>query len=675
VTTRRFLIARWIFLALAFVTSAPAAAQSDEETAEDEPEYEATAEVEAPSTSVTRHSFEAEELASVPGARGDAIRAVDILPGTGRGSGFPGGIPVIRGAQQLESQVLLDGTPVPLLFHFGDITSFFQSRLLDRVDFYPGNFSARYGRVVGGIIEARVRDPRADGLHGILDLSVLDSSVLVEGPLGKHAGVALAARRSNIDFFFSQFVPEDAYSVVAAPVYYDYQALGTYRFGQHRLRLLGYGSRDSFELILSKPDAADPTLRGAVGGSVEFHHLNFRLDSKLSEEVRHTASLTLGRQDIAVHLGPDLREQRDYQLFGRSELEMRVSREVQVAFGVDVVGAVIDGAYSGQRPFGFEGSENAFESSLLAQTIQVELEPQWVVSPAFWAEVSLRPIEHVLVVPGVRADYYNNLRAWTLDPRLAVRHELTDFTTFKAGVGLFSQAPQWYEALEGVSNPELDPYHALHWSAGVEQKLGDAVELDVEGFYKRLFERVVPTEGGRAPHLVNDGRGRIYGAEIGASLRPSPRTFAYLAYTLSRSERQDRNAAWRLFDDDQTHVLSAVFSQRFGAGWQAGARFRLISGRPFTPVLSAVYDARVDLYRPVYAPINSEREATFHQLDVRVEKQWRITSDFKLAAYLEVLNAYNASNPEGVRYSYDYSKRETVSGLPILPNLGVRGEL
>jgi hypothetical protein len=99
-----------------------------------------------------------------------------------------------------------------------------------------------------------------------------------------------------------------------------------------------------------------------------------------------------------------------------------------------------------------------------------------------------------------------------------------------------------------------------------------------------------------------------------------------------------------------------------------------VTGNPTTPVVAAVYDARVGAYRPIYGELNSEREPAFHQLDLRVEKQWTI-SDAKLAVYLELMNATNRQNPAGVRYSYDYSKRETVSGLPILPNLGVRGEL
>ena len=71
---------------------------------------------------------------------------------------------------------------------------------------------------------------------------------------------------------------------------------------------------------------------------------------------------------------------------------------------------------------------------------------------------------------------------------------------------------------------------------------------------------------------------------------------------------------------------------------------------------------------------NSRRDPLFNQLDARVEKEWKL-GPVKLATYLDVQNVYAAENPEGYRYSFDYSKREAVSGLALFPNLGLRGEL
>ena len=52
-------------------------------------------------------------------------------------------------------------------------------------------------------------------------------------------------------------------------------------------------------------------------------------------------------------------------------------------------------------------------------------------------------------------------------------------------------------------------------------------------------------------------------------------------------------------------ILSVVASYDLGRGWEVGGRFRLVSGNPTTPIEGAVYDAGLDVYRPIYGRTNS----------------------------------------------------------------------
>jgi hypothetical protein len=63
----------------------------------------------------------------------------------------------------------------------------------------------------------------------------------------------------------------------------------------------------------------------------------------------------------------------------------------------------------------------------------------------------------------------------------------------------------------------------------------------------------------------------------------------------------------------------------------------------------------------------------FHQLDVRIEKNWQFRA-WRLMAYLDVWNAYNHAAVEDYVYNYDFTRRAPQTGLPIVPSLGVRGE-
>lgn len=63
----------------------------------------------------------------------------------------------------------------------------------------------------------------------------------------------------------------------------------------------------------------------------------------------------------------------------------------------------------------------------------------------------------------------------------------------------------------------------------------------------------------------------------------------------------------------------------------------------------------------------------FHQLDLRVDKEWKFDV-WSLRAYLDVQNAYNHQNVEGVSYNFNYSQSMQLTGLPIIPSLGLRGD-
>ena len=168
---------------------------------------------------------------------------------------------------------------------------------------------------------------------------------------------------------------------------------------------------------------------------------------------------------------------------------------------------------------------------------------------------------------------------------------------------------------------------------------------------------------------------RIYGLEIAGRARPTGRFFGFLSYTLSRSERRDHpNAPWRLFDFDQSHILTLSMVYKLGRGWELGGTFRLVSGNPITPVIGSVYDVTSDIYQPIYGALNSQRVGLFHRLDVRLEKMWRFTH-WNLAFYIDIQNIYSRMNPEGTLYNYDYRESQVVGGLPIIPSLGLRGEL
>ena len=61
------------------------------------------------------------------------------------------------------------------------------------------------------------------------------------------------------------------------------------------------------------------------------------------------------------------------------------------------------------------------------------------------------------------------------------------------------------------------------------------------------------------------------------------------------------------------------------------------------------------------------------QFDFRFDKEW-VFNDWILFLYLDVQNLTNRMNAENIRYDYDFENFQEISGLPIFPIFGLRGE-
>lgn len=640
---------------------------------EDEPEptYGAAANVEAPPREPTKRSLSREEMTRMPGTRGDPIRATELLPGVGRPPAG-GGNPVLRGANLNDSQVFAEGAPVPLLYHFGGLSSFAHGRVLESVDVFPSNFSVRYGRKAGGVVDVRFRDPRTDGLHGIADVSLLESSLLLETPVNDKLSVLAAARRSNIDAVLGAVSSED-FAITSAPVYWDYQAIATFKPTERdRIRLVAWGSRDSFRFLLKKPSDFDPMIRGAISETTSFHDVQLGYRHRFDKGSEFTTELTYGRTDLESKFASIANGGFGInQLQGRSELALVVTPAIRVVAGADVLANHFDARYDGLPEPESEGGLPMAVSTQKAASVRAR---EWILQPGGYLEVGVRPVSRLLLLSGLRADYNDFVSRGSLDPRFTARWEVDDATTVKAGLGRFTQQPEESRVVAPIGNPALGLTHSTHLTVGAERKIGGNVTLAAEGFAKWLDGIVESTPDRVAPFYLNSQRGRAYGGELFARWNPTGRFFGFVSYTLIRSERRSPGEAWRLFERDTPHILNAAASYKLGHGWEVGAALRYTSGTPYTPVVASTYDAANDVYVPRAGAQMSARNPAYVRLDARVEKKWTFQV-WSLSVYLDVQNVLNSPNREGFSYSYDYRTRDGMRGLPIFPALGLKGEL
>ena len=177
--------------------------------AEDEEAFGASARVRGNEGELVRHVMDADQLATVPGTRGDPLRAIGLLPGLGRPA-YDNGSLLIRGAAPTDSAAFIDGMSVPLVFHFGGLTSVVPVELVHDIELSPSNFAVRYGRRSGGVVDVRLREPATGnpGAAGSVELDVIDATATLRLPLGKRGASLIGLRRSLLDLTLAPVVQE-----------------------------------------------------------------------------------------------------------------------------------------------------------------------------------------------------------------------------------------------------------------------------------------------------------------------------------------------------------------------------------------------------------------------------------------------------------------------------------
>jgi TonB family protein len=634
------------------------------------------------------------EMRSVAGTQGDAFKVLQSLPGVARAA-FGSGALVVRGSKSWDSRVYVDEIAIPQLFHFAGLSATFNAASIESITFQPGNWGTSFGRGIGGLVQAEVRTPSRTGFHGFIDVSTFDVSAMVEAPLSKDWSVSAAGRKGlaefTLPFAINTFAPQAAAGVgfSLAPSYFDYQLRAERRStSKSRLFISLYGSSDRYAFINPNPfiDPATEGNQGSAGNAISYHRLTLGFDYRFSDRVTFVSRNSIGF-DQYEQLGgaTDIfyrGTQTPVQARERFRIEIPEAKLV-LNTGLDLL--IAPTFLEAQSPPNFKA--NQVPDPYVARRLLVENSSTFYVEPGVFLEGTWKPHESLSIIGGVRLDYQSFMQKLWVDPRLSVLWTPVDWLTVKGGAAMYHQPPDYRvgQLSPVFGNPGLQPEAANHFTVGAETRFTDAISLDVNVYYKQLTQQVrqVLTSGlgsdvnipGAETRFSSAGYGRAYGAELLLRHKLTKNFFGWVAYSLSRFERDGYGGQeWSPGPLDQPHNLIVVASYQLPFDIVVGGRFRYASGPLVTPVVASLYDVDGNYYYPLPGQPWSVRLPDFVQLDVRIDKRF-VFNTWTLALYLDIQNVTNAQNPEGLFYSFNYTQKAYVNGIPILPSLGVRGEL
>jgi len=555
----------------------------------------------------------AADIREMPGAFGDAFRAIEALPGV---TPILSGIPyfVIRGAPPGNTGFYLDGIRVPSLFHFAIGEAVVHPALVESVNLYAGAYPARFGRFAGGILSGDTIPP-SDKFHGEANVRILDTGALLETPFAGGRGDALVSGRVGY--------PGLVLTVVDPNVglqYYDYQARVSYRLADgSEIKLFGFGSYDS---ISGRSSSSGP-LQQLLG--LEFERLAVRYTRRLGKAAEVRVESTIGHDRTASGNSPPVvLTSESYSLL--SELSVPLTEATTVRTGADIVFEPyrFDFSPTGSTPGdptggGLLGAILPTAQNDLTTGVYGELSTK--LSRRIDAEVGLRGDLFTASYPGESPanPTTQSRQVPAFDPRLTVRYKLPHRVVLISALGMAHQPSNVPLPIPALSFSQLGRglQTAYQASEGIEAKLPWGFTSSVTVFGNDFaglaqLSNDCPSDA-PASCASTTVHGRSYGFELLVRRDLTQRLSGWLSYTLSRSERDSfdgTTGVWghRLSEFDRPQVANLVVAYDLGARWRAGGRLVAYSG---TPYATSSIDG---------AP--NARTPPFFRLDLRIEKRW-----------------------------------------------------
>jgi len=532
-------------------------------------------------------------------------------------------------------------------------------------------------------------DPGAN-LRTTLGLSVTNMRLTSQGEFADGKGQWLAAaRRGYIDLA----IKLGGHEIQSSPTYYDFSGKVQYRLSpKQTMSLHVLCAADTFKR-LNQP--GDPNFWSSYDSAYVWGRWLGEFGERLSEEtVLSFSQLDWHRTgDGLIDGGAHrflLHDDRRLDTIGlRQDWTLNLTDHALVHTGFELKSGEARYDYALLRDQWFLSNGNLTTTT---RTVNYTLRPDGDFTSAY-ASLRVQPWTPFVVEPGVRFERHTQTDDSGWSPRLNASLALGKHTTVRAAWGIYRQA----QGLQELSMQDRDTkFHpsekAEQRVIGISHSLNSGVDMRLEA-YERLSTHLRPHWQNMVepfnvfPESLYDRvrldptRGRAYGVELTAEHRKGRRFGWAASYVYSVAEEKV-GSRWVPNNWEQRHTFTTEITYVPARNWQLSASWQIHSGWAYTDQI--FYLQRLNsgelTYAWTYGPVGGLRAPTYHRLDLRATRTYRLTQGV-LRAYVDIFNAYNQANKIGFDDHYAYvSNGQLVvvktpgSMLPILPSAGLSWE-
>ncbi|MBM3404536.1 MAG: TonB-dependent receptor [Bacteroidetes bacterium] len=629
------------------------------------------------------------EIKQIPmvGGQADLAQYLQVLPGV-IFTGDQGGQLYIRGGSPIQNKVLLDGMTIYNPFHSIGFFSVFDMDIMRNADVYTGGFNAEYGDRISSIMDIKTIDGNKKRFSGKADVSTFGAKLLLQGPIVKEkedsrgsASFILSYKNSYLkesSKIFYQYIDKQGLPFSFSDIYGKFSINAA---NGSKVNLFGFNFNDHVnyrEIQDFKWNSSGgglnfivipPKSSVLINGICTYSYYKITLD----EVSRSQRSSSIGGFNIGLNFT---------YFFGRDELK----------YGLEMFGfkTIFDFYNSLNRKIDY--TQNTTE---LAGFLNYKWKPG-----------------RLLVEPGVRVQWYASLAEVVLEPRLAMKYNLSETVRVKLAGGFYSQnfisatyprdvVNLFYGFLSGPDNLQ-DQFEgkevtsklqkSRHLILGIEWEPVHHLLLNLEGYYKYYpqltnlnFHKIYDDspEYSNEPDILKKDfiieKGNARGADLSIKYEQG-RVACWAVYSLSYVNMYD-GFQWYVPHYDRRHNLNLMFSYTAGKkrNWIFDVRWNYGSGFPFTQTqgyfekinfsngINSNYTTSNGELGILYADYNEGRLPSYHRLDLSIKKIWNLGRFSKLEADLSVTNVYDRSNI----FYFDRVTYKRVNQLPIMPSAGL----
>ena len=620
-------------------------------------------------------SLNSTEIERLPGANRDVSKVIAALPGVASRATFRNDI-IIRGGSPGENKFYLDGIEVPNINHFatqgssGGPVGLLNVNFIREVDFYSGAFPANRANGLSSVISFKQKDGNKDGLITNFALGSSDAALTFDGPIGKKVNFIFSARRSYLQFLFA------ALKLPILPTYNDFQYKVNVKLNdKNKISFIGLGAIDDFRLNTTVNDNITDTVQreyndfilGNLPLQKQWNYtlgINYSHTSKNSVQTivlsRNMLNNTSSRYKDFIET--EANKLQDYSSF-EAENKLRMEHTYLNNGWKWNVGL----GYEYARYFNSTFNKITVQGSPLTIDFKSDL---FMSKAAVFSQLSKGFFgEKVNLSLGIRSDISNYSSGMMnpfnqLSPSFSINYRITPSFALNANVARYHQLPSYtilgYRDMAGDlvnKSNNLSYIQADHFVFGAEYLTKLNSRFTLEGFFKKydkypfsIKDSISLANVGSDFGIVgneavsSNSKGRTYGAEFLYQQKLFKGFYAILAYTFVVSEFKDKNNLYVPTAWDSKNIVSFTGGKRFKKGWEVGFRWLFSGGSPYTP-----YDVETSTLKQNwdingfgildYNALNTKRESSFHQLNVRVDKKLFLNR-MNLNFYLDIQNAY-----------------------------------